>query len=345
MLDQGHKRVLLLTGEHPKEASLERLIEDINTVYSVRNEKGSYIRRINIEIEPLTNEEFRILKVVPIGTYTVFQETYHRETYKKVHLSGKKANYDWRIEVMDRALSNGMNDVGIGALFGLFDYRFEALGLISHAIHLDKEFGVGPHTISIPRIRHADNAPLSEAIPFEVSDINFKKLVAVLRLTVPYTGIILSTRETAEMRMELLNLGVSQISAGSRTNPGGYRQAPKAAEEDAQFNLNDNRTCNEVINSVIRQNFIPSFCTGCYRRGRVGKDFMDQAKPGLIKLFCQPNALFTLNEYLEDYADEETKEIGKKLIENNIKILPEQIKEKSVEILKNIDNGERDIFL
>ena len=345
LLDQGHKRVLLLTGEHPKEASLERLIEDINTVYSVRNEKGSYIRRINIEIEPLTNEEFRILKDVPIGTYTVFQETYHRETYKKVHLSGKKANYDWRIEVMDRALSNGMNDVGIGALFGLFDYRFEALGLISHAIHLDKEFGVGPHTISIPRIRHADNAPLSEAIPFEVSDINFKKLVAVLRLTVPYTGIILSTRETAEMRMELLNLGVSQISAGSRTNPGGYRQAPKVAEEDAQFNLNDNRTCNEVINSVIRQNFIPSFCTGCYRRGRVGKDFMDQAKPGLIKLFCQPNALFTLNEYLEDYADEETKEIGKKLIENNIKILPEQIKEKSVEILKNIDNGERDIFL
>ncbi len=345
ILDRGHKRILLLTGEHPIEASLERLIKDINTVYSVRNDKGSSIRRINIEIEPLTNEEFKILKQVPIGTYTVFQETYHRDTYKKVHLSGKKANYDWRIEVMDRALSNGIQDVGIGALFGLYDYRFETLGLISHAFHLDKKYGIGPHTISIPRIRHADNAPLSEAIPYAVNDLNFKKLVSVLRLTVPYTGMILSTRENADLRMELLNLGISQISAGSRTNPGGYKQSFEKAKEDAQFNLNDNRTSGEVINSVIKERFIPSFCTGCYRRGRVGKDFMEQAKPGLIKIFCQPNALFTLNEYLEDYADDETKKIGKELIKQNIEILPEEIKDKSIETLKRIDNGERDIYL
>lgn len=343
ILRQGHKRVLLLMGEHHKKMSLEKFIEAIKTVYSVKDEKGSSIRRINVEIEPLSEEEFKLLSEVPIGTYTVFQETYHRQTYKEVHLSGKKADYDWRLQVMDRALSNGMRDVGIGALFGLYDYRFEVLGLISHSFYLEEKYGIGPHTISIPRIRHAENAPLSEAIPHSVNDTDFRKLVAVLRLSVPYTGMILSTRETIELRMELLNLGISQISAGSRTNPGGYKQAADNSP-DAQFNLNDTRTSGEVIKDVIKQGFIPSFCTSCYRRGRVGKDFMDQAKPGLIKQFCQPNGLFTLKEYLIDYADEETKEIGDILIEKNIESLPENIREKSRQVLDSIGTGQRDIY-
>ncbi len=271
ILNQGHKRILLLMGEHSKKSPLDYFLQTIDTVYSVKNDNGSSIRRINVEIEALSNEEFQLLSQIPIGTYTVFQETYHRETYNKVHRSGKKANYDWRIEVMDRALANGLNDIGIGALFGLFDYRFEVLAMIAHAEHLEKEFGVGPHTISIPRIRYAKNAPLSELIPHEVSDINFKKLIAVLRLTVPYTGMILSTRENADLRMDLLNLGISQISAGSRTNPGGYKQAMNDEAIDmSQFHLNDSRTSGEVIKDVIKQGFIPSFCTSCYRVGRVG---------------------------------------------------------------------------
>jgi 2-iminoacetate synthase len=346
ILRQGHKRVLMLMGEHHSKSPLEYFLEAIDAVYSVKDEKGSNIRRINLEIAPLTNDEFRHLAKVPIGTYTVFQETYHRETYKVMHPSGVKSNYDWRLEVMDRALSNGMHDVGIGTLFGLYDYKFEVLAMIQHAKHLDKEFNIGPHTISIPRIRPAMNAPVSQQIPHAVSDRDFKKLVAVLRCAVPYTGMILSTREPADLRMELFNIGVSQISAGSRTNPGGYKQRLNEEEHDGQFNLNDCRSSGEIIQDVIKLGFIPSFCTSCYRSGRVGEDFMDQAKPGLIKLFCQPNALTTLKEYLLDYADDETRAMGEKLIMGELERIPnDSVRETTSGFLHKIEMGERDLFL
>jgi 2-iminoacetate synthase len=347
ILEQGHKRVLMLMGENHQGCSFDYFLEALNTVYSVKDSKGSNIRRINIEIAPLTNEEFKKLKNVPIGTYTVFQETYHYDTYKKMHPSGKKSDYNWRIETMDRALQNGMHDVGIGALFGLFDYKFEVLGLISHAKHLDAKFGVGPHTISIPRVNPAKNAPASYNPEYKVNDTDFKKLVAVLRCAVPYTGMILSTRESKDLRSALFNLGISQISAGSKTNPGGYKQAITDEDfETSQFSLNDCRTSGEIIRDVIDQGFVPSFCTSCYRLGRIGADFMDLAKPGLIKLHCQPNALTTLKEYLVDYADETTRKMGEELIEKEIGLLPgDGIQNKTKDYLNRIDSGERDIYM
>ncbi|MCL2040250.1 MAG: [FeFe] hydrogenase H-cluster radical SAM maturase HydG [Bacteroidetes bacterium] len=321
ILEQGHKRVLMLMGEHPKNASLDYFIECINTVYSAKDSKGNSIQRINVEIEPLSAEEFQKLKDIPIGTYTVFQETYNKKTYEQVHLSGIKTDYNWRLEVMHRALNNGLHDVGIGALFGLYDYRFEVLGLLSHAMNLDKEFNIGPHTISVPRLQYAHNAPLSAITKYAVSDIDFKKIIAVLRLAVPYTGMILSTRERAELRMELLDLGISQISSGSRTNPGGYKQAFNEVDS-SQFNLNDGRTSGEIIENIIDLGYIPSFCTSCYRIGRVGEKFMQIAKKGDIKLFCQQNALTTLNEYLNDYANENVRKKGKQLIQNELKTTP-----------------------
>lgn len=345
ILSTGHKRVLLLMGEHHKEATLDYLIEAIDNVYSAKDSKGNSIRRINVEIAPLSEEEFQKFKDVKIGTYTVFQETYHQETYQKMHPSGLKANYLWRLTTMDRALANGLHDVGIGALFGLYDYRFEVLALIEHSKHLDEKFGVGPHTISIPRIKPAINAPISKNVPYQVSDKNFKKLVAVLRCAVPYTGMILSTRESAELRSELFNLGISQISAGSKTNIGGYKQALNMDASLGQFSLNDCRSAGETIRDVIKQGFIPSFCTACYRLGRVGGDFMDKAKPGLIKLFCHPNALTTLKEYLVDYADEETKKLGEYLIKSELDKIPnEKIRKKTEEYLSLIELGERDLY-
>ncbi|ROL62256.1 [FeFe] hydrogenase H-cluster radical SAM maturase HydG [Bacteroidetes/Chlorobi group bacterium ChocPot_Mid] len=345
ILSQGHKRVLMLMGEEHKNCTFDYFLEAIKAVYSVKDDKGSYIRRINIEIAPLNDEEFKKLNQVSIGTYTVFQETYHRETYQIMHPSGKKADYDNRIETMDRALSNGLHDVGIGALFGLYDYKFEVLALIMHAKHLDKKFNVGPHTISIPRIYSAKNAPYSENIPHKVNDKDFKKLVAILRLAVPYTGMILSTREPAQLRNELFHLGISQLSAGSRTNPGGYKQAFADSISDGQFSLNDTRTSGEVISDLIKQGFIPSFCTACYRLGRVGEDFMDLAKPGLIKLNCHPNGLLTLKEYLIDYADEDTRLEGEKLINNELKDIPSETRrQKTIEYLQRIEAGERDLY-
>jgi 2-iminoacetate synthase len=347
ILRQGHKRVLMLMGENHKKSPFDYFLESIDTVYSVKDEKGSNIRRINIEIAPLTVDEFKLLADVPIGTYTVFQETYHQDTYKKMHPTGKKADYLWRLETMDRALENGMHDVGIGALFGLFDYRFEVLGLISHAKHLDEKYNVGPHTISIPRINPAQNAPASYNLVHEVTDEEFLKLVAILRCAVPYTGMILSTRESEKLRTQLFNLGISQISAGSKTNPGGYKQAITDEEFDsAQFSLNDCRTSGEIIQDVIRQGFVPSFCTACYRLGRVGADFMDLAKPGLIKCHCQPNALTTLKEYLIDYADDETKKMGEELIQKELALLPnELVQRKTTDFLLKIEKGERDLYM
>ncbi len=345
ILEQGHKRILMLMGEKYDECSFEYFLKCVNAAYFVKDSKGNSIRRVNIEIAPLRDEEFKKLSKVKIGTYTVFQETYHKETYKKMHPSGKKADYEWRLYVMDRALRNGLNDVGIGALFGLYDYRFEVLALLQHAKHLDKTYGVGPHTISIPRIEPAQNAPASIDIPSPVSDQDFKKLVAVIRCSVPYTGMILSTRESPKMRSELFNLGISQISAGSKTNPGGYKEAFVNPEDEEQFSLNDTRNTGEVIASVIKQGFVPSFCTGCYRLGRVGQDFMDLAKPGLIKLHCLPNALTTLKEYLVDYADEEIKKAGYELIKKELNNIPsEKRKEKTIEYLRRIENGERDLY-
>lgn len=342
ILEHGHKRILMLMGE---DGNFDEFIEGINAVYSVKDSKGNNIRRINVEIAPLTNEQFQKLQGIKIGTYTVFQETYHRETYVKMHPSGKKADYDFRLEVMDRALSNGINDVGIGALFGLYDYKFEVLALLQHAKHLDEKFGIGPHTISVPRIEPAQNAPASLDIPNPVSDEDFKKLVAVLRLAVPYTGIILSTRESAKMREELFNLGISQISAGSKTNPGGYKEAIINPEDEEQFSLSDTRTSGEVIKDVIKQGFVPSFCTGCYRKGRVGKDFMDLAKPGLIQQHCLPNALTTLKEYLIDYADEETKKEGDKLIKEQVEeINCKGRKQDTKDYLDKIKKGKRDLY-
>ncbi len=347
ILEQGHKRVLLLMGENHHLTPFDYLEESIDAIYRARDGKGSSIRRINVEIAPLNVEEFKRLSKMEIGTYTVFQETYHRETYNKMHPTGPKSNYDFRLETMDRALSNGMHDVGIGTLFGLYDYRFEVLAMIEHAKHLDETFGVGPHTISIPRIQAADNAPYSKNIPWAVSDRDFKKLVAVIRCAVPYTGMILSTREPARLREELFNLGISQISAGSKTNIGGYKQALQhPADMSGQFELNDTRSSGEIITDTIKLGFIPSFCTSCYRLGRVGGDFMDMAKPGLIKLFCHPNALTTLMEYLQDYADTNTKKIGMALIESELKNIPDsKIQKKTEENLERIIKGERDLYL
>lgn len=348
ILEQGHKRILLLMGENHQKCSLDYFIEAIYAIYSVCDSKGSSIRRINVEIAPLDEDEFRRIAEVPIGTYTVFQETYHRETYKKMHPGGRKSNYFWRLTTMDRALKNGLHDVGIGALFGLYDFRFEVLALIQHSKYLEEKFGVGPHTISIPRVKPAKNAPASYDKSYTVSDLDFKKLTAVLRISVPYTGIILSTREPAELRNELFNLGVSQISAGSRTSVGGYKQAfnENKIEEVGQFSLNDCRSSGEVIEDVIKMGFIPSFCTACYRLERVGEDFMDLAKPGLIKLHCHPNALTTLKEYLVDYANEETRKLGEELIQRELRNIENpRRRAKTIEYLKLIEEGgSRDLY-
>lgn len=343
---QGHKRLLMLMGEHFKEYSFDDFLRAIKIAYSVKTEPGSKIRRINVEIPPLSLEEFKKLKKVEIGTYTMFQETYHKKAYEKMHPSGRKSDYHYRLETMDRAQKAGIGDIGIGVLFGLYHYKFEILALLMHAQHLDKKFNIGPHTISVPRLEPAQNAPAANNPPFPVSDSDFKKLVAVIRCAVPYTGIILSTRESAKMRKELFHLGVSQISAGSKTNPGGYCESKVNPENKGQFALSDTRPTKTVIKDTMKQGFIPSFCTSCYRLGRTGKDFMDLAKPGLIQNFCQPNALLTLQEYLEDYADKEAKNIGEKLIEREAgKINNEKIKDEFHKRLRSIKNGERDLYL
>ncbi|MGA2554269.1 MAG: [FeFe] hydrogenase H-cluster radical SAM maturase HydG, partial [Smithella sp.] len=291
---EGHKRLLMLCGEHPTRSSLEYFMEAIETAYSVKTEKGGEIRRINVEIAPLNVDEYKQLKKTGIGTVVLFQETYHHETYKIMHPSGPKKDFTNRLTAMHRAQEGGINDVGIGALFGLYDYKYEVLGLLLHALQLEKDCGVGPHTMSIPRLEPAFNAPAAIAPPHPVSDHDFKKLVAIIRMAVPYTGMILSTRENPALRSEVFALGISQISAGSRTNPGGYQEDSSEAFRAAQFNLGDTRTLDEVILDITERGHIPSFCTACYRLGRTGKDFMDLAKPGLIQKFCQSNAVFSL---------------------------------------------------
>lgn len=338
----GHKRILLVAGEDPRHAGIARLEEIIAAIYEVRN-GGGEIRRVNVNVAPLSLEDFKRLKRTKIGTYQIFQETYHRSTYFMVHPSGPKEDYDYRLTAMDRAMSAGIDDVGIGILFGLYDYRFEVLGLLAHAEHLEKEFGVGPHTISVPRLEPAFGAPIASYPPYPVYDIQFKKLVAILRLAVPYTGMILTTRETAEMRNELLGLGISQISAGSRTNPGGYVDQKK--NDAAQFFIGDDRSTAEVIADVVRFGYIPSFCTACYRTGRTGESFMEFAKPGEVQGFCLPNALLTFQEYLLDYSKNGLREAGEKVIADQLKLIAnDKIRDNTAKKLADLRAGKRDLY-
>jgi 2-iminoacetate synthase len=343
---EGHKRILMLCGEHPGRSPLDYFIEAIETAYATRTEKGGEIRRINVEIAPLSVEDFRRLKAANIGTYVLFQETYHHGTYGRMHPRGPKADFLWRLTAQDRAMQGGIDDVGIGALFGLYDYRYEVLGLLHHAMHLDETYGVGPHTISVPRLEPALNAPAAVTPPNPVRDEEFKKLVAVLRLSVPYTGMILSTREPAALRSEVFDLGISQISAGSRTNPGGYRQGDSNDFRAAQFNLGDTRTLDEVIQDIATHGHIPSFCTACYRLGRVGKDFMDLAKPGLIQKYCRTNAILTFEEYLVDHAGARTREVGARLVEALVAGTEDAaMKELLEERLQLVRDGGHDLYI
>ncbi len=341
--EQGHKRLLLVYGEHPK-FKAEWIAKTIETVYSVKKGNGE-IRRINVNFAPMEVEDFKLIKSTGIGTYQCFQETYHRKTYEKVHLAGKKSDYLYRLYALDRAQEAEIDDVATGVLFGLYDWRFEVLALLQHAEHLEKEFGVGPHTISFPRIEPALNAPLSEHPPYKLTDNEFKKMVAILRIAVPYTGLILTTRETPALRREMLELGISQMSAGSRTYPGAYHDEKHNKPDLQQFTIGDTRNLDEVIQDIAEHKHIPSFCTSCYRKGRTGTDFMDLAKPGHIHIYCQPNALLTFIEYLDDYASEETKKIGYKLVEEEINKMENNAMKKSfMEKLEKTKQGQRDLY-
>jgi 2-iminoacetate synthase len=342
LIDQGHKRVLMVAGESYGREGLDYVLKSIDTIYDTNTTKGN-IRRVNVNVAPLSVEEFKRLNEHKIGTYQIFQETYHKGTYKKLHLKGPKSNYEYRLDVIDRAFTAGVKDVGVGMLFGLYDWRYEILALLQHIEHLEKIFGIGPHTISIPRIEPALGSDVSYNPPYPVSDDDFKKIIAVLRLAVPYTGIILSTRENKETRRAAFELGVSQISAGSRTNPGGYTDN---IDDEAQFSVGDTRTLMDVIKDMVDAKHIPSFCTGCYRLGRTGSDFMDLAKPGLIKDHCLPNAMLTFAEYLNDFADTSLKDKGSALINEMLRtdISNCNIKQRTQISLEDIKNGKRDIY-
>ena len=343
LVDEGHKRILLVAGESYPGEGFPYVIHCIETIYSVKKGNGE-IRRVNVNVAPLSLDEFKELKAAKIGTYQLFQETYHRETYSRVHVHGKKTDFDWRITAMDRAMQAGIDDVGVGILFGLTDWRFEILALLQHIRHLEGRFGVGPHTISVPRLEPACGSTLAEQPPFPVSDIDFRKIVAILRITVPYTGIIMSTRETPNIRRETFALGVSQISAGSRTNPGGY--AEHSRENDmSQFSLGDHRPLDEVLRDVAALGYVPSFCTGCYRLGRTGADFMDLAKPGLIKDHCDVNALTTFSEYLMDYASPETREEGLRCVAEALDRMERPRQDRARALVERIKNGERDLYV
>ncbi|MEK6731270.1 MAG: [FeFe] hydrogenase H-cluster radical SAM maturase HydG [Pseudomonadota bacterium] len=336
LIDQGHKRLLLVAGEG---VTLSTLLEAIETTYATKNDHGE-IRRINVNVAPLTLDEFKQLKAAKIGTYQLFQETYHRETYKQVHTHGPKSDYDGRMTAIDRAMQAGIDDVGIGALLGLYDWRFELLALLQHAKYLEKTFGVGPHTISVPRLEPA--LGMTYVSKHRVSDQDFLKLVAILRLAVPYTGIILSTRESPRIRRQALALGVSQISAGSRTNPGGYTDDDGQAN---QFELGDHRSLDEVIYDVISMGYLPSFCTSCYRLGRTGEHFMELAKPGAIKEKCSPNALLTFQEYLNDYASAKTRQLGELLIQQKLQQMSSSKRQMIQSLLDRVKQCERDIYI
>ncbi|VFQ45775.1 [FeFe] hydrogenase H-cluster radical SAM maturase HydG [Desulfoluna butyratoxydans] len=342
--DQGHKRLLLVYGEHPRFGA-EWMKETVEAVYATQSEKSGEIRRVNINCAPLSVDGFKTLASAGIGTYQCFQETYHRETYAKVHLKGKKTDYLWRLHAMHRAMEGGIDDVGMGALFGLFDHRFELLALLAHAQQLEADTGVGPHTISFPRIEPALGSEMSTNPPDVITDHRFKKIVAITRLAVPYTGLIMSTRENGELRRELMELGVSQMSAGSRTYPGAYSDPEYDRPDVQQFCLGDNRSLDEVIREMAENGFTPSWCTACYRKGRTGDHFMGLAKQGFIQEFCIPNALLTLREYLSDYASPETRAAGEALLARSEETMAQRKCGKEFsKLLKRVTDGERDLY-
>lgn len=339
--DMGHKRLAIEAGEDPVNNPIEYILESINTIYSVKHKNGS-IRRVNVNIAATTVENYKKLHEAGIGTYILFQETYNKESYEKLHPTGPKHNYKYHTEAMDRAMQGGIDDVGLGVLFGLESYKYEFTALLMHAEHLEAVYGVGPHTISVPRIKKADDIDPDE-FDNGIDDDMFAKIAACIRIAVPYTGMIISTRENAECRERLLHLGISQISGGSKTTVGGYFNPMPENENSAQFDVSDRRPLDEVIKWLMQLGYLPSFCTACYGSGRTGDRFMEVCKNQQIHNFCHPNAILTLKEYLEDYASEETKKIGYDLIEREVETLEaENIKETVKEDLVKIEAGGRD---
>ena len=339
--DMGHKRLAIESGEDPVNNPIEYILDSIKTIYSIKHKNGA-IRRVNVNIAATTVENYRKLKDAGIGTYILFQETYHKESYEKLHPTGPKHNYAYHTEAMDRAMEAGIDDVGLGVLFGLELYKYEFSAILMHAEHLEAVFGVGPHTISVPRIRRADDID-PDVFDNGIDDDIFAKIVACLRIAVPYTGMIVSTRESKKCRERVLHLGISQISGGSRTSVGGYVEPEPEDEKSEQFDVSDKRTLDEIVNWLMKMDYIPSFCTACYREGRTGDRFMSLCKSQQILNCCHPNALMTLKEYLEDYASEETKEIGDKLIKKEINNIPnEKVRSIVLERLEKIKNGSRD---
>ncbi len=338
--DMGHKRLAIEAGEDPVNNPLEYILESIDTIYSIKHKNGA-IRRVNVNIAATTVEDYTRLKNAGIGTYILFQETYNKESYEQLHPTGPKHDYAYHTEAMDRAMDGGIDDVGLGVLFGLEGYRYELVGILMHAEHLEAAQGVGPHTISVPRVCPADDIDtddFSNAVPDEI----FEKIVAVIRIAVPYTGMIISTRESQRTREHVLQLGISQISGGSRTSVGGYTE-PVRDDSSAQFDVSDTRTLDEVVKWLMELGYIPSFCTACYRAGRTGDRFMSLLKSGQIVNCCQPNALMTLKEYLEDYASPETKKIGEELIAKEIQKVPdEKVRERAIQYLGELKDGKRD---
>lgn len=341
--DMGHKRLALEAGEDPVNNPIEYILECINTIYSIKHKNGA-IRRVNVNIAATTVENYRKLKEAGIGTYILFQETYHKESYLELHPTGPKHDYDYHTEAMDRAMEGGIDDVGIGVLFGLDKYRYEFAGLLMHAEHLEAVWGVGPHTISVPRLRHADDID-ADAFDNGIDDDIFAKLVACIRIAVPYTGMIISTRESQKCRERVLHLGVSQISGGSKTSVGGYAEPEPEEDKSEQFDVSDTRTLDEIVKWLMELGYFPSFCTACYREGRTGDRFMSLCKSGQIQNCCQPNALMTLKEYLMDYASPETKKIGEKLISEEINHIPnEKVRKIVIDNLKAIEEDNRRDF-
>jgi len=333
----GHKRILLVCGESASDSDADHIASALEAIYA-----STGIRRINVNAAPVEVQDYKKIKAAGVGTYQLFQETYHRPTYALMHPTGPKSDYDLRLNAIEKAIEAGIDDLGVGALLGLYDYRFELLAILEHAAYLDKSYGTGPHTISIPRLKPAKGAALTRT-PYPVSDEDFKKYVAILRLAVPYTGIILSTRESRTLRDELLNLGVSQMSAGSKTNPGGYKEKDSG---NGQFETDDHRTLSEVVGAICDSGFMPSFCTACYRKSRTGERFMALAKSGHINEFCQPNSILTFKENLLDYADENARIKGENLIAKALlDIKDTKLRSLTAEKLRDIENGERDIYL
>ena len=339
--DMGHKRLAIEAGEDPINNPIEYILECIKTIYSIKHKNGA-IRRVNVNIAATTVENYRKLKDAGIGTYILFQETYHKESYEQLHPTGPKHNYDYHTEAMDRAMDGGIDDVGLGVLFGLEKYKYEFAGLLMHAEHLEAVHGVGPHTISVPRIKHADDID-PNAFDDSISDDIFAKIVACIRVSVPYTGMIVSTRESQQVREKVLPLGVSQVSGASKTSVGGYCEPEEEDESSEQFDVSDKRTLDEVAKWLMDMGYIPSFCTACYREGRTGDRFMALCKAKQIQNCCHPNALMTLKEFLMDYASEDTKKVGEELIKKEIHNIPkEKVKEIVIDNLEKIEKGQRD---